>query len=111
MIATDGKPSLDFMNILSQFGNTQKDGKIVKVVRGEVSGNLDVPKMADKLKGATLGLVASTNSEPLNWNGLGITTAAVTLSPDNGSLALNTWAATLEPDTNALLTILKTLAK
>ncbi len=111
VIATDGKPSLDFMNLLSQFGNTQKDGKIVKVVRGEVSGALDVPKMADKLKGATIGFVAATNSDLLNGNGMGVTTAAVTLSPDNGSLGLNTWLATSEPDTNALLTMLKNMAK
>lgn len=111
VIATDGKPSLDFMNFLSQFGNTQKDGKIVKLVRGEVSGTLDVPKMADKLKGATIGLVTSTNSDLLNGKGVGISTTAVTLNPDNGSLSLNTWIQTSEPDTNALLTILKNIAK
>lgn len=111
VIATDGKPSLDFMNFLSQFGNTQKDGKIVKLVRGEVSGALDVPKMADKLKGATIGVVTSTNSDMLNGKGLGINTTAVTLNPDNGSLSLNTWIQTSEPDTNALLTLLKNIAK
>ncbi|MDE5881735.1 MAG: hypothetical protein K2H60_08390 [Muribaculaceae bacterium] len=110
VIATDGKPSLDFMNFLSQFGNTQKDGKIVKLVRGEVSGSLDVPKMSEKLKGATIGLVSSTNSDLLNGNGVGITATAITLSPDNGSLSFNAWVQTSEPDTNALLTILKNMA-
>ncbi|MDE6768518.1 MAG: hypothetical protein K2J78_02205 [Muribaculaceae bacterium] len=110
VIATDGKPSLDFMNFLSQFGNTQKDGKIVKLVRGEVSGSLDVPNMSEKRKGATIGLVSSTNSDLLNGNGVGITATAITLSPDNGSLSFNAWVQTSEPDTNALLTILKNMA-
>ncbi len=111
IISTNGNPPMDLMSILSQFGNIRKEDKKVVLSNGIVTGSLDVSKMADKFKGATIGTVANLDNKNFNGHTMGIRTVCMTLNPENGSLALNGWIDTPEPDVNALLTILKQLAE
>lgn len=125
LIATDGKASLDMMQFLSTFGNTQKDGKIVKISKGEVAGALEVEKIADRLKGATIGIVShiDTDSDEKAVSMLGmldpslrsasamVNTFSITLNPESNSLSLNLRAETENTDANALSSLLKVILK
>lgn len=111
IVTTDGNPSLDLMQLLSQFGGTQKNGNDVKVVQGTVNGELEVAKCADFLKGSTFGVVINANSAGLTGDQLGIKSIGFSLSPENGGVALNARAVTSDSGENALLTILKATAE
>ena len=107
LITTDGKPSSDFMTLLSQFGNTQKDDKIVRVKSGTVGGGLEVEKAADYLKGATLGGVVNANASDLGGNKEGIKSFSFRVSPKSGSLIINVTVAGVNEKENMLMTLLK----
>ena len=124
IIATDGKAPLEMMQFLSTFGNTQKDGKIVKLTRGEASGALQVEKMADRLKGATLGIVSAldpNSDDVVSMLGMvdpsfraaaaSFKTFSLTLNPESNSLSLNLSAETENPEANSLLTLLQNALK
>lgn len=111
IISTDGKPSLELMNLLSMLGNTQKDGKYVRVSNGVVSGKIDVKKASDQLKNATMGVVVNPNTESLKGTAVGIKTLALSLNPESGSISINIEAETTNPDENSLLTFIRETAK
>ncbi len=125
IIATDGKAPLEMMQFLSTFGNTQKEDKIVKLSKGEVNGALEVEKMADRLKGATIGVVshldADSNDDAVSMLGMidrsfesagaVFTTLTATLTPESNSLSLNLNAETANKDENSLLALLQAALK
>lgn len=107
IVTTDGNPSLDLMQMLSQFGGTQKDGKNVKVVAGTVSGQLDVADAAEFLKGSTLGFVVFADGAGITGSKLGMKSVGLNLASEKGGVALNLRLRTLTDTENALLTIIK----
>lgn len=111
VISTDGKPSLELMNILSFLGNTQKDGKYVKLSNGVVSGSIEVSKAAESLKNATMGVVFNPNSESFKGAAIGFNMVSFSLNPESGSITINLGAVTTDPGENALLTIIKKAAE
>lgn len=107
VVTTDGNPSSELMSLLSQFGPTRKEGKLVKVKSGEVSGTLDVASAADFLKTTTMGIVINSGSSSLGSQAEGMQTMSLGLAPENGSIVLKISATGSNPDENMLLTILK----
>lgn len=107
IVTTDGNPSLDLMQMLSQFGGTQKDGKDVKVVNGTVEGQLDVADAANFLKGSTFGFVAFADGAGITGSKLGMKSVGMNIAPEKGGVALNLRTRTLSDSENALLTIIK----
>lgn len=107
VVTTDGNPSMDLLQILSQFGPTQKDGKLVKFGKGTVAGGLDVAKVSDYLKGSTFGFVLNANTSNLNGASLGLSLVAFSINPADGGVTLNLNAESQTPDENILLTLLK----
>ena len=111
VVATNGNPPLDMMQILATYGNTRKDGKLVYITRGEVTGSLEVAKIADKFKGAAFAVAANADSGIGFAGEYGTDTTVITLSPESGSLALNFWANTVSGETNSLLVLLRSLSR
>lgn len=111
VVATNGNPPLDMMQILATYGNTRKDGKLVYVTRGEVTGSIETSRIAEKFKGAAFGVAANTESGLNLTDDFATDTFVLTLNPESGSLTVNIWASTADKDKNSLLPILKSIAK
>lgn len=107
IVTTDGNPSLDLMQMLSQFGGTQKDGKNVKVVNGTVSGQLSVDDAAEFLKGSTFGFVVYADGAGVTGSKLGMKSVGLNLASEKGGVALNVCATTTSESENSLLTIIR----
>lgn len=111
VVATNGNAPLDMMQILATYGNTRKDGKLIYVTRGEVTGSLETADIADKFKGAAFG-AAANNESGMNFTGrYGTDTSVITLCPESGSLSINVWSSTTDPSKNSLLPILTSLLR
>lgn len=85
VVTTDGNPTPELMNFLSQIGSTRKDGKLVGVAKGTVKGALRVEDAADYLKGATMGGVADARLLTGDSTGF-VTTAALALLPEGNGI-------------------------
>lgn len=64
-VTTDGNPSNDLMQLLSQFGATRKDGKVVRITNGTPKGSLEMSKAADYFKGAMIGIMINADASDL----------------------------------------------
>lgn len=116
VITTDGNPTREFMSEISELGDTRKDGKMVWVSKGSVSGDLEVAKAADALSGTTLGFMLNLqNATPgdMNVGGVNFKDAQVMktlifgLEPQGGGLKLNLTLESVEPSENVLITLIR----
>lgn len=102
IVQTDGNPTPEVMNFLSQFGSTKKEGNSVMFSKGKVSGDLNVEEMASSLKGAWLGGQYSLSANSKNYK-----SAAMLLIPDGGGLRLEIQVDGKDSSKNILLSVLK----
>lgn len=107
VVATDGEPTREFMSILSQFGETKKDGKLVRVTKGALEGDLDVEKASGYLKGSVLGMVLNVQSPGLNMAPEVVKTFAVSLVPQGNGLKCDVVVEGSDQSKNLLLSVIE----
>lgn len=106
VVTTDGKDSPKLLDLLSTWGNTRRDGKLVRFGKGTVSGKLDVKEAAKNFKGAAFGCVLNA-SDPEMLGSDVVNTVAATLSPDGNGIRFNLTLLAANPSENILLSYLK----
>lgn len=106
-VTTDGNPSLDFMQLLSLFGPTRKDGKVVRISKGSLKGNLDIEEYAAKMKGATFGMAISIDETNSVFYNAGFKSMILTAASEQSGLKFKGVVESTDPSENALLTIIK----
>lgn len=104
VVTTDGDPTRDFMSMLSQFGNTKKDGKLVRFSKGSVSGGVDVSKASDDMKGAFAGVVADLGG--LEENPM-FKILSVMMVPDGGGVRCDITLESGDASKNILLSMIE----
>jgi hypothetical protein len=107
VVTTDGNPSLDLMNLLSQFAPTKKDGKYVRMNKGTLQGGLEVAAASEILKGSTLGVVVNADAPGVEAAKNGVKTVAFCLTPEKGGISLNVMVKGTDDSENILLTLIK----
>lgn len=107
VVTTDGNPSLDLMNLLSQVAPTKKDGKFIRMSRGVLKGGLSVSEASDMLKGSALGFVINADAPGIEASENGLRTVAFCLSPENGGIAVKITVKGTDSSENMLLTLIK----
>lgn len=107
LVTTDGKASLELMQLISQLGNTQKDDKLVRFSKGALSGNIKIADAADLLKGSSLGFVIDASAVGDKMAETGLKTMSLTAKPDKGGMRIDIDLKTTNQNENSLLTILK----
>lgn len=111
VVTTDGEPSRDFMTMLSQFGTTRIDGKFVRFSKGAVSGGLDIAKVADSFKGASVGFALNMKAREIMGENSVMNALYLSGKPDGKSVDLEVTLETSDPSRNSLLTLLEMDAK
>lgn len=93
MIQTSGAETIQLQNALGMMGLTvNKDGKVLSLSRGKVTGPLAIADAAAELKGAMGGVVITGDdsmAQILPFDSEAIDNAALLLKPDDGSLQLH----------------------
>lgn len=107
VVTTDGEPSREFMAMLSQFGATKKDGKLIRVSKGTLAGGFEVDKVSDYLKGSILGVVLNTQAPGLNIAPDMFNTLAVTLVPQGSGLKCDIVAVSNDQSKNMFLSFIE----
>lgn len=107
VVTTDGEPSREFMAMLSQFGATKKDGKLIRVSKGTLTGGFEVDKVSDYLKGSILGVVLNTQAPGLNIAPGMFDTLAVTLVPQGSGLKCDIVALSNDQSKNMFLSFIE----
>lgn len=107
VVTTDGEPSRDFMTMLSQFGTTRIDGKSVRFSRGAVSGGLDIAKVADSFKGASVGFAINMKAREIMGENSVMDALYLSGKPDGKSVDIEVTLETSDPSRNSLLTLLE----
>lgn len=110
VVTTDGEASRDFMSMLSGFGETKKDGKLVRVTKGTVSGPLDVAKAADMLKGSIFGVVMNMQNAEVGAGSV-LKTMAFRLVPSGKGLKCDITLESVDDSKNMLLALIEQDAK
>lgn len=105
VITTDGSPSRDLMSMLSSFGQTSVEGKLVKVTNGTLEGALQIATAADAMKGAVMAIAVDMTSP--GSGAAGVDYATIALVPDGIGLRCDISAAGSNPSENILLTLIK----
>lgn len=108
VVTTDGNPSKDFMDLLSRFGKTKKDGKFVRLSSGEVNGGLNVENASEFMKGSYGGVVADFNKFASDSV---IKTVAVVMVPEDGGIKYDVTVESSDPSENILLSMIKSDTK
>lgn len=107
VITTDGDLSREFMTELSAFGATKKDGKLVRVSKGSLTGSLEVEKAADYLKGSILGIVLNPKAAGFGNVPETVNTLAVTLVPEGSGLKCDIVAVSNDQSKNMFLSFIE----
>ncbi len=107
VVTTDGEISREFMTELSAFGATRKDGKLVRVSNGSLTGNLEVDKAADYLKGSILGMVINPQVAGLDNVPVFVNTLALTLVPQGNGLKCDIIAVSNDQSKNMFLSFIE----
>ena len=107
VVTTDGEPSREFMAMLSQFGATKKDGKLIRVSKGTLAGGFEVDKVSDYLKGSILGVVLNTQAPGLNIAPDMFNTLTVTLVPQGSGLKCDIVAVSNDQSKNMFLSFIE----
>ena len=112
LIETKGDLSQSLKSYLSEYvGNLSVEGNVVRVQKGEVSGNLDVATCAEELKGACMGMVID-QSEIQSLGGIStenFSSIIFKMEPKSGSVEFKIDGKTRNPDENAILSVIKAL--
>lgn len=88
VVTTDGEPSLDLMQMLSQLAPTRKEDNKVFVTQGTVDGGLAVKDAAKELKGSTLGVVLNMDAPGIDGGKEGVRQMCVRAVPVRGGLRI-----------------------
>ena len=107
VVTTDGNPSLDLMNLLSQLAPTKKDGKYVRMSSGTLQGDIDIAEASEILKGSTAGVVVGTGFHGMEGDKMGLKSVAVTLRSEKGGITFDVTAKSTDSSENILLTFIK----
>ncbi len=107
LVTTNGKASLELMQLISQLGNTQKDDKLIRFSKGTLTGSLKIEDAANLLKGSSLGFVLDASVLGNEVKDLGVSNVILAAKPDKGGLRLDLDIETANRDENALVTFLK----
>lgn len=107
VVTTDGNPSLDLMNLLSQLAPTKKDGKYVRMSSGTLQGDIDIAEASEILKGSTAGVVVGTGFNGMEGDKMGLKSVAVTLRSEKGGITFDVTAKSTDSSENILLTLIK----
>ncbi len=100
---TDGENTSDLMKMLGSLGTTSKEGKMIYVKKGIVTGKAPLPELAAPLKGAYAGVSTTATSSHMK----GVKSVSMTLVPSDGSVGLKLKAFGDDPKVNLLETIVK----
>lgn len=106
-VTTDGNPSNDLMQLLSQFGATRKDGKVVRITNGTPKGSLEMSKAADYFKGAMIGIMINADASDLGGPKEGLKTLAFSLAPEGKGITASIDIEGTDPAENMLVTLIK----
>lgn len=106
-VTTDGNPSNEMMQFLSQFGATKKEGNVIRITSGTPKeGGIELAKAADFCKGAMLAIMVNVASPEFTSGKEGVKVAALSLSPEEKGIVLKVDLEGTEPDENMLVTLI-----
>lgn len=108
-ITTTGQDVNGLQNLLGDLKmNVIKDGKVLRVSEGDVTGNADVADLSKELKGAMLG-IAITDPAAFGSAKVNLNTAVFTLVPDGDTLRVKISGRSSDDKENFLLSLIRTL--
>lgn len=107
VVSTDGKPSVELMNMMSEFGSVQKDGKILRLSKGTMTGALNVAEEASNMKGATMGVAFGLDGARMQGVEKALKSVSLTMTPEGESLRYNISVKGYDKDENILLSVIK----
>ncbi|MDE6007244.1 MAG: DUF4836 family protein [Muribaculaceae bacterium] len=107
IVTTNGKDLSPLTSILGSMGiNVSKEGNVLRLSEGEVSGALEVSAASNDLKGAMGGVVLSSAATN-RFKKSGLDRVVVTLIPESGSLRFRIAGIAADDSENILKTIIK----
>ncbi len=114
IVTTTGEGTAALVGLLNNLGTVNKDGKLLRVSKGTVSGNLETASAASMLDGSMLGIVmgdtdAGDRFTGVNSAGIGasFSNVAFLLTPADGGMKFRITGNCKDKEVNALEAILK----